>query len=205
MKNTNANRNLDEEGLTAIFDQYALTIYKYALRFCHDSIAGDNIVGDTFAELLEQTSFGKGLPSDIRPYLYQITYNRLIQGLRDGQYKRSLAPVLSAQEKASLSQSQPQDEREEIKEGLISALDNELTEDQRHMLVLHLLEGFGIEESAVILGKKTSELKASLGSIRSIIEGHPDLLTASLIAKLRILRDPTINTLLPKKNKPKWK
>ena len=49
-----AAQKLDEEALTAIFDQFAPAIYKYTLRLCHDQIVADNIVGDVFAQLLEQ-------------------------------------------------------------------------------------------------------------------------------------------------------
>ena len=53
-----AAKNLDEEALTAIFDQFAPAIYKYTLRLCHDPIVADNIVGDVFAQLLEQFELG---------------------------------------------------------------------------------------------------------------------------------------------------
>jgi len=54
-----AAQKLDEEALTAIFDEFAPAIYKYALRLCHDAITADNIVGDVFAQLLEQFAGGK--------------------------------------------------------------------------------------------------------------------------------------------------
>jgi hypothetical protein len=40
-----AAQKLDEEALTAIFDQFAPAIYKYTLRLCHDPIVADKIWG----------------------------------------------------------------------------------------------------------------------------------------------------------------
>jgi RNA polymerase sigma-70 factor (ECF subfamily) len=170
-----AGKYLDEDTLTAIFDQFAPAIYKYALRLCHDPALADNIVGDAFAQLLEQFATGKGPRSDPRLYLYQTAYSSIVKYLRDSQPNPSAEPVVSASD-----QSQPQDD----KEALISALNNELTEDQRHVVILYFLEDFNFKETAKILGKNVGEIRASLKNIRKIMENHPELLTDSFAALL---------------------
>src|SRR6266487_1908225 len=168
-----AGKYLDEDILTAIFDQFAPAIYKFALRLCHDLSVGDNIVGDAFAQLLEQFATGKGPRSDPRLYLYQTAYSSIVKYLRDGQHDPSAEPVVSAAD-----QSQPQDD----KEALISAWNNELTEDQRHVVILYFLEDFNLKETGNILGKSVGEIRASLKNIRKIMENHPELLTDALAA-----------------------
>jgi len=170
-----AGKYLDEETLTAIFDQFSPTLYKYALRLCHDPGVADNIVGDAFAELLEQFATGNGPRLYPRLYLYQAAYGSIVKYLREGQPNPSAKPVVSAAD-----QSQPRDD----KEASISALKDELTEDQSHVLILYFLEDFNLNEIAEILGKSVGEIRASLQDIRKIIENHPELPTDSLAVQL---------------------
>jgi len=170
-----AGKYLDEDTLTAIFDQFAPAIYKYALRLCHDSNVADTIVGDAFAGLLEQFATGKGPRSNPRLYLYQAAYHSIVEYLGDSQPNPSAEPVVSASD-----QSQPQDD----KAALIIALKDELTEDQRHAVILYFLEDFNSKETAKILGKNVGEIRASLKDIGKIMENQPELLTDSLAALL---------------------
>lgn len=170
-----AGKYLDEDTLIAIFDQFSPTVYKYALRLCHDPSVADNIVGDAFAQLLGQFATGIGPRSDPRLYLYQTAYSSIVKYLRDSPPNRSAEPVVSAAD-----QSQPQDD----KEAWISALNNELTEDQCHVMILCFLEDFNLKETAEILGKNVGEIRASLKSIGKITENHPELLTDSFTALL---------------------
>jgi RNA polymerase sigma-70 factor, ECF subfamily len=38
-------------------------------------------------------------------------------------------------------------------------IQNDLTEDQRHVIVLRILEGFSLKETAMILGKEVNHIK----------------------------------------------
>jgi len=42
---------------------------------------------------------------------------------------------------------------------ILQAIRNNLTEDQRHVIVLRFLEGFSVKETAVIVGKEISNVK----------------------------------------------
>src|ERR1051325_7529105 len=85
-----AAQKLDEEALTTIFDEFAPAIYKYTLRLCHDAIIADNIVGDVFAQLLEQFAAGKGPRTNLRSYLYQTAYHLVVDRSRDNQHNAPL-------------------------------------------------------------------------------------------------------------------
>jgi len=168
-----AGKYLDEDTLTAIFDQFAPALYKYALRLCHDSCVADRIVGDAFAQLLEQIATAEGPRSDPRLYLYQTAYRSVATYLRESQPNFSVEPLVSAS-----VQSHARDDRE----ALFSTLTNELTEDQRHVVILYFLEDFNTKETAVILDKAVRAIRASLEDIGTIIENHPALQTDSLAA-----------------------
>ena len=153
-----AAKKLDEEALTAIFDQFAPAIYKYTLRLCHDAIVADNIVGDVFAQLLEQFAAGKGPQTNLRSYLYQTAYHLVVDRSRDSRHNAPLEVAIGAPEKGAPTPTQQIEERV-IMEALISAMNSELTEDQRHVIILRFLEDFSLKETAEIIGKEVNNIK----------------------------------------------
>ena len=154
-----AAKNLDEEALTAIFDQFAPAIYKYTLRLCRDSILADNIVGDVFAQLLEQFAMGKGPRTNLRSYLYQTAYHLVVDRSRDSQHNAPLEVAVGTYEKGQFSPTQTQIEERVMMEALITAMNDELTEDQRHVIILRFLEDFSLKETAEIIGKEVNNIK----------------------------------------------
>ncbi len=151
-----AAQKLDEEALTAIFDQFAPAIYKYTLRLCHDPITADNIVGDVFAQLLEQFGMGRGPRTNLRSYLYQTAYHLVVDGSRERQHNAPLEVAMSSHEGGT---TQSQIEERVMMEALISAMNTELTDDQRHVIILRFLEDFSLKETAEIMGKEINNIK----------------------------------------------
>jgi RNA polymerase sigma-70 factor (ECF subfamily) len=154
-----AAQKLDEEALTAIFDQFAPAIYKYTLRLCHDQIVADNIVGDVFAQLLEQFGQGKGPRTNLRSYLYQTAYHLVVDRSRDNQHNAPLEVAMSSYAGGQFAPTQSQIEERVMMEALISAMNTELTEDQRHVIILRFLEDFSLKETAEIIGKEVNNIK----------------------------------------------
>jgi len=154
-----AAQKLDEEALTAIFDQFAPAIYKYTLRLCHDQIVADNIVGDVFAQLLEQFGAGKGPRTNLRSYLYQTAYHLVVDRSRDNQHNAPLEVAMSAYAGGQFAPTQSQIEERVMMEALISAMNTDLTEDQRHVIILRFLEDFSLKETAEIIGKEVNNIK----------------------------------------------
>jgi RNA polymerase sigma-70 factor, ECF subfamily len=154
-----AAQKLDEEALTAIFDQFAPAIYKYTLRLCHDQIVADNIVGDVFAQLLEQFGQGKGPRTNLRSYLYQTAYHLVVDRSRDNQHNAPLEVAMSTYAGGQFAPTQSQIEERVMMEALISAMNTDLTEDQRHVIILRFLEDFSLKETAEIIGKEVNNIK----------------------------------------------
>jgi RNA polymerase sigma-70 factor (ECF subfamily) len=153
-----AAQKLDEDALTAIFDEFAPAIYKYTLRLCHDPIVADNIVGDVFAQLLEQFAAGKGPRTNLRSYLYQTAYHLVVDRSRYNQHTAPLEIAVDMNEKGQQS-TQTQIEERVLMEALVSAMNAELTEDQRHVVILRFLEDFSLKETAEIIGKDVNNIK----------------------------------------------
>ena len=68
--------SLEQDALTAIFDEYGPALYKYLLRLGLASLEADQVVGDVFASLLDKIAEGKGPSSNLRSYLFQIACHR---------------------------------------------------------------------------------------------------------------------------------
>ena len=153
----NSAKQWDKEALAKIFDLYASAIYNYALRLGQDPILADHIVGDVFAKLLEQLAFGKGPKHNLRSYLYQTTYHMIVDR---GRTLHRSAPLEVAEsfrdERHSISVSL---EDQLMMDIVLKSIWNDLTDDQRHVIILRFLEGFNLNETAAILGKQVGHIK----------------------------------------------
>ena len=160
-----AAQKMDRDAIVEIFELYNSPLYNYVLRLSGDRILADHIVGDVFAKLIEQLSMGKGPESNLRSYLYETAYHRLIDETR---FTRRRAPLEAAawipQDRNSLFVSV---EDEILFKQVLHVIRNRLTEDQRHVIVLRYLEEFSLRETADILGKRVEHVKVIQG--RAII------------------------------------
>ena len=148
---------MDREALIEIFDLYSSALYNYALRLCSDPLRADNIVGDVFAKLLEQWSAGNGPSSNLRAYLYETTYHLIIDEAR---YSHREAPLEVVDFLRNDGQSTLVSlENRMLFDAVIVAIKKDLTEDQRHVIILRFLEGFSLRETADIIGKEVYNVK----------------------------------------------
>lgn len=168
----NAARMMDKAALVKIFDLYSSALFNYALRLCGDPLMADHIVGDVFAKLLDQLAAGNGPTANLRSYLYETTYHRFIDEAR---YSQRRAPLEVA---ASLRQDTPSVslsvEDQLISKQILHAIHNELTDDQRHVIILRFLEEFNLRETAAIMGKTLDHVKViqnrAIAALRRSVE-----------------------------------
>ena len=152
-----AARELDQVALAQIFDLYASPIYSYLLRLCHDSELADQIVGDVFSKLLEKLVEGKGPRTNLRSYLYQIAYHLFIDQTR---YNQHIAPIEIVEYFSGDSDTvQDEIENRALLDAVLLAINNDLTNDQRHVIILRFLEGMDLKETAKIVRKSVNNVK----------------------------------------------
>lgn len=169
-----AARAMNKDALMKIFDLYSHALYNYALRLCNDPLTADYVVGDVFAKLLDQFSVGNGPSSNLRSYLYECTYHLIVDEAR---YLNRHAPLdvidstSYGQYSASISL-----ENQILLKHVLLAIRNDLTRDQRHVIVLRFLEGFSLLETAMIMGKEVGHVKViqnrAIERLRNILEIH---------------------------------
>ena len=152
-----AARKMDRDALREIFELYATPLYKYAFRLCNDAVMADQIVGDVFAKLMEHLSAGMGPRANLRPYLFEVAYHLFVDELR---YVHRSAPIDVVDLRYSNGYStQISVEDRMLFKTVLRAIRNDLTDDQRHVIILRFLEGFSIKETALITGKKINNVK----------------------------------------------
>jgi RNA polymerase sigma-70 factor (ECF subfamily) len=149
--------HLDQAALAAIFDLYSRPIYRYTLRLCEDPLEADQIVGDVFNQFLEQVSRGGGPRTNLRSYLYQIAYHIFINHARERRRSVSIDAFDNTLEGDSLVS---QVEQENLLQELTSAVQNDLTEEQKHVVILRFQEGLSLRETADVLGKDINAIKS---------------------------------------------
>ena len=152
-----AAKKKDQDAIIAIFDLYSSALYSYAMRLCSDPLKADNIVGDVFAKFLEQLVVGKGPDTNLRSYLYQMTYHLIVDEVR---FSRREAPLELVEFFPGEGSSLPKSfENRVLLDTLLMAIKNDLTDDQRHVIILRFLEDFSLKETAMIIGKDIQNIK----------------------------------------------
>ena len=164
-------RRLDQDAIVIVFDRFAPILYKYAMRLCGNSTEADDIVGDVFLELLKHLKKGEGPRENLRSYLYQIAYHKIVDHARHSKHLTGLDgfkfltsgdPVIS------------QNENKDELGTLGGIIQNKLSQDQRHVIVLRFLEDLSIKETAAILGKSENNIKViqnrAITRIRKILD-----------------------------------
>jgi RNA polymerase sigma-70 factor (ECF subfamily) len=171
----NAARKMNKEALVKIFDLYSSALYQYALRLCEDPMLADHIVGDVFVKLIDQLSEGNGPRSNLRAYLYETTYHRMIDETRYAKRRAPLEVVLHQQDTHTPILHL---EDQLLFQDILHSLQHELTTDQRHVIVLRFLEEFNLRETAAIMGKTVDHVKVlqnrALAKLRRSME-HKEL------------------------------
>jgi RNA polymerase sigma-70 factor (ECF subfamily) len=154
-----AAKQMNREALTKIFDLYAPILYQYALHLCSDPSMADQIVGEVFSKLLDEISFGAGPCDHLRPYLLETAYDRFVDEIH---YSRHRAPleVVNSPEQAAQSEFIGL-ENQMLSKTILDIIQDDLTEYQRHVIILRYMEGLSLRETAAILGKSVNIVRAA--------------------------------------------
>ena len=152
-------RMMDQDALARVFDLYAPALYHYALRFCNNALLADNIVGDVFAKLLDKLSCGNGPCANLRSYLFETTYHLIVDEVR---YSHRRLPLEVADFlRHDGNSTYISLENQILFQTISQAIQHDLTAYQRHVIILRFFEGFSMRETAAILGKSVSHVKAA--------------------------------------------
>lgn len=150
-------QRFEEEALVEIYDRYSTELYRYAMRLLGDADLAEECVAETFSRLLHAFKEGKGPRQYLRAYLYRVAHNWV-----SDLYRRGPAPSLPLEadlhagpDENPSKTIQEASERERVRAALAR-----LTADQRQVIVLRYLEGWGHGEIAKALNKNEGAVRA---------------------------------------------
>lgn len=153
-------------------------LYRVAYRLTNQAEAAEDLLQDVMLHFYPKYQELKKI-ENLKSWLARSLYNRFIDNLR----KNKRNPVTDAMDDTVLSvvvdhEVEPERETEQsmMHERINRSLDK-LNEDQRHVVMLHDMEGYTLTELAEIMGTPVGTLKSRLHrarcSIRKSLEMEP--------------------------------
>jgi RNA polymerase sigma-70 factor (ECF subfamily) len=186
-----AAKRMNKDALVKIFELYAPSLYRYALRLWGDALMADQIVGDVFAKLLDHLASGNGPRSNLRSYLYQTAYHIIVDEARSSLRQAPLEALTSF--RPEVASGLLGVENHIMLEKVLAAIQHDLTEDQRHVVILRYLEEFSLRETAAILGKEVNHVKViqnrAIAKLRKVFESS-ETQTGVLLPKIEEVSKP---------------
>jgi RNA polymerase sigma factor (sigma-70 family) len=143
---------------------------RYARAWTRDAALADDLVQDSLERAIAGWSRRRG--SDVRPWLYAILHNRLVDHARQRARRAPLVGIDAADEGALAHA--PEQEAGLIERDLLRAL-NALPDEQRAVLLLVSAEDLPYAEVAAVLG-------VPIGTVMSRLSRGRDRLSTLLVA-----------------------
>jgi RNA polymerase sigma-70 factor (ECF subfamily) len=162
-----AARAFDAQALAAIYNRYHQGLFAYAMRLLGDEALAEDCVAETFSRFLRALRAGQGPQEYLQAYLYRVAHNWATDT-----YRRMPPPPFELDEalRADDADGPDQQASRHMEQERVRGALRMLTPDQRQVVVLRFLEGWGNEEVAAALEKPVSAVKAlqhrALGALR---------------------------------------
>ncbi len=149
-------RALDPQAISAVYDRYFPTIFRFVRYRLGDETQAEDIASDVFVRLLEAVRAQRGPRSDLRGWLFGTASHAVNDALRRN-YRQPTGDL--AEELADhLPQPPEAAEGRESSRALRQALAG-LTPDQQDVVALRFGQGLSLEETAALMKKKTNAVK----------------------------------------------
>lgn len=151
-------QNFDREALAEIYDRYSDALYRYAYRLTSSEQMAEDCVSETFTRYLSALERRRGPKDLLRPYLYRIAHNWIMDQFRKNQPEPGIDITnepIAASDKQIDDQISDQEQAERLRQHV-----ERLSPDQQHVIVLKYLEEMDNTEIARIIGKNVGSVKA---------------------------------------------
>jgi RNA polymerase sigma factor (sigma-70 family) len=158
------------DALAAAIEPLIPGLRRYARAWTRDAILADDIVQDCFERAV--AGWGGRRGSEVRPWLYAILHNRLVDQSRQHRRRGTLVAIETADD-ADLAHP-PEQEASLHERDLLRALDT-LPDEQKAVLLLVSAEDLSYAEAAAVLN-------VPLGTVMSRLSRGRDRLAALMIA-----------------------
>jgi RNA polymerase sigma-70 factor (ECF subfamily) len=153
----NGLRDLDQQVIGAVYDQYFSEIYRYVLYRIGDPTLAEDIASDVFVRLLEAVQSGRAPQTNLKGWLIGTASHAVTDHLRR-KYRRPEEEISESMPDRGQSIAAEIDQREQNR--LVNDAYAQLTPEQQHVLALRFGQGYSLEETATFMNKNVNAVKA---------------------------------------------
>lgn len=146
------------DAFAELYREHVQVIYRYVVHRVSDPQLAEDLTGDVFTKALEGLARYQDQGRPFLAWLYRIAHARVIDHYR----RVGRRPEERDVDEEPLPVSPNMDERmlrQQAAQALREAIAG-LTADQQQVVILRFIEGYKIEDVAVILGKQPNAIKA---------------------------------------------
>jgi RNA polymerase sigma-70 factor (ECF subfamily) len=150
-------RDLDQQVIGAVYDQYFSEVYRYVLYRIGDATLAEDITSDVFVRLLEAAQNKKSPATNIKGWLIATASHVVADNLRK-KYRRPEEELSDTMPDLSPSIAAEIDQREQNRS--VQSAYAQLSPDQQNVLALRFGQGYSLEETAMHMNKNVNAVKA---------------------------------------------
>lgn len=150
-------RDLDQQVIGALYDQYFSEVYRYVLYRVGDPAFAEDIASDVFVRLLEAAQNGKSPDSNIKGWLIGTASHVVADHMRK-KYRRPEEPLSDLMPDHASNLLAEVDQREQNRS--VQNAYAVLSPDQQTVLALRFGQGYSLEETAAHMKKNVNAIKA---------------------------------------------
>ena len=152
-------RRLEADALVQIHNTYYPELYRYVRFRLEDAQVCEDITAEVFLRLLDALDKGRGPSQKLRGWLFGTTSNLINDHLRQ-RYAQKIDPI-SVDDVVLIGDDDPEGEFDEAsRQQRVRRAILELTPEQQHVLALRFSEEYSLQETADIMGKSVTAVKA---------------------------------------------
>lgn len=162
-------RDLDSRALGQIHDEYYPVIYRYALYRVREAEAAADIAAEVFLRLLNALHAGRPPQTTLRGWLFGVAAHQVAD------YWRGHRVPVELSEDLPDGHSVAGEVEDRLQRGEVRRALRRLTEEQQQVLALRFGDGFSVEESATVMGKSVTAIKALQFRALEALRRHLDV------------------------------
>ncbi|NWJ48122.1 MAG: RNA polymerase sigma factor [Chloroflexi bacterium] len=176
----------DAEAVGVLLEQYAHRLYNYAYYHCGDHFLAEDIVSETLSRVVTKIESYEQREVPFKAWIFRIAHNFLANSLRQRSRHQAVSldgvdwdknPHVTGESEWSAADAGELAENLAIREELQQAI-TALPDDQRTVLILHLVEGHSLDEIASALDKTIPAIKSlqyrAIKNLRRLLNHEED-------------------------------
>lgn len=148
---------LTKTWLADIYDQYYQAIYRYIFRQIGDMETSRELAGEVFHRLIKAVQGGVNPDQHIAPWLYRASHNLVVDHYRRQKHRQHM-PLTDEVVESPLDTERDAELR--LSADAVRAALQDLTADQKQVILLKYLEGLSNQEVAELMNKSVRAVKS---------------------------------------------